>query len=70
MMGRKVAVVVGAGGLGSLTANIVASMTCGSTVMVTLPSFIMLSLGGLLGSSLTTPFRLDGFDQYFSNMPS
>ena len=35
MMGRKVVFVVGAGGLGSLTANIVASMTCGSTVMVT-----------------------------------
>lgn len=30
----------------------------------------MLSLGGLLGSSFTTPFRLDGFVQYFSNIPS
>jgi len=30
----------------------------------------MLSLGGLLGSSMTTPFRLTGFDQYFSKMLS
>jgi hypothetical protein len=38
--------------------------------MVTWPSLVMLSLGGLLGSSISTPFRLDGFVQYFSNMPS
>lgn len=60
----------GAGGFGSLTAYMVASKTCGSTVMVTWPSLTMLSLGGLLGSSMTTPFRLTGLDQYFSKMLS
>jgi hypothetical protein len=48
----------------------VASKTCGSTVMVTWPSLVMLSFGGLFGSSITTPFRFVGFDQYFSNIPS
>lgn len=38
--------------------------------MTTWPSLIMVSLAGLLGSSITTPFRLEGLDQYFSNMPS
>jgi hypothetical protein len=52
-IGRKMASVVGAGagGLGSLMMNMVASNTCGSTVMVTGPTLVMLSLGGLLGSS-------------------
>lgn len=68
MIGRKTG--CGGGGLGSLTANMVASKTCGSTVIVTGPSFIMVSLEGLLGSSMTTPFRLEGLDQYFSNIPS
>ena len=60
----------GAGGFGSLTAYMVASKTCGSTVMVTWPSLTMLSLGGLFASSWTTPFRLTGLDQYFSKMLS
>jgi len=47
-----------------------ASKTCGSTVIVTVPSFVMLSLDGLFGSSMTTPLRLVGLDQYFSNMAS
>lgn len=38
--------------------------------MTTGPSLIMVSLAGLPGSSMTTPFRLDGLDQYFSKMPS
>lgn len=72
MMGRNVACVVGAtgGGLGSLIAHMVASKTCGSMVMVTCPSLDMLSLGGLLGSSMTTPFFFVGLVQYFSKMPS
>lgn len=69
MMGRNVELVVG-GGLGSLTAYRVASRTCGSTVMVTCPILVILSLGGLFGSSFTTPFRFVGFVQYFSNIPS
>lgn len=48
----------------------VASNVCGSIVIVTVPAFVMLSLGGFLGSSLMTPFRLCGFVQYFSNKPS
>lgn len=60
----------GGGGLGSLTANIVASKTCGSTVIVTWPSLTMLSLGGLLGSSMTAPLFFIGFVQYFSNICS
>lgn len=54
----------------SLTMYIVASITCGSSVIVTVPTFCMLSLGGFLGSSLSTPFLLCGFVQYFSNRPS
>lgn len=69
MMGRSVVGAVG-GGFGSLTANMVASKTCGSTVIVTWPSLVMLSFGGLFGSSITTPLRFVGLDQYFSNMPS
>jgi hypothetical protein len=71
-IGRKIAFVVGdgAGGLGSLIVNIVASKTCGSTVMVTDPTLIMLSLGGFFGSSYITPFLLYGLVQYFSKMPS
>lgn len=68
MTGRSV--FGGGGGFGSLTAYIVASKTCGSTVMVTWPSLAMLSFGGLFGSSITTPLRFVGFDQYFSNIPS
>lgn len=41
----------GAGGFGSLTAYIVASKMCGSRVMVTWPTLVILSLEGLLGSS-------------------
>lgn len=71
IMGRNVEFVVGAaGGFGSLMANMTASMTCGSTVIVTVPILVMLSFAGLFGSSLTTPFLLTGFVQYFSNMPS
>jgi hypothetical protein len=69
-MGRSLAGGAGGGGFGSFTANMVASKTCGSTVIVTWPSFVMLSFGGLFGSSCTTPFRFVGFDQYFSNIPS
>lgn len=68
MIGRKVELVVG--GLISLTAYMVASRTCGSIVMVTWPILVMLSLGGLFGSSLTMPLRFVGFVQYFSKMPS
>ena len=56
--------------LGSLTTNIVASIMCGSIAIVRVPTLVMLSLGGFLGSSLTTPFRLWGFVQYFSKRPS
>lgn len=73
MMGRKMAWVVGAGGgggFGSLTAYSVASKMCGSMVIVTGPSLDMLSLGGLLGSSVTTPLRFIGLVQYFSKTPS
>lgn len=38
--------------------------------MVTWPTFIMLSLGGLLGSSAVAPFFFDGLVQYFSKMLS
>jgi hypothetical protein len=69
MMGLKVELLVGVG-LGSLTAYIVASIRWGSTVIVTWPILLMVSLAGLLESSLTTPFRLVGFVQYFSNTPS
>lgn len=37
---------------------------------MTWPILVMLSFGGLLGSSTTTPFFLYGLVQYFSNMPS
>ena len=57
-------------GFGFLTAYMVASMTCGSTVIVTVPTLTMESLDGLLGSSLTTPLRFVGLVQYFSKMPS
>ena len=71
IIGRNVEFVVGAaGGFGSLMANMVASIACGSTVMVTVPILVMLSFAGLFGSSFTTPFLLTGFVQYFSNMPS
>ncbi len=69
MMGRKDELPVGAG-FGSFTAYMVASNTCGSTVIVTWPILVIVSLGGLLESSFTTPFRLVGFVQYFSNTPS
>lgn len=39
-------------------------------MIVTWPIFAILSLGGLWGSSLTTPFRFVGFVQYLSKMPS
>jgi len=58
------------GGLGSFTPYIVASNTCGSTVMVTWPIFTIVSFAGLFASSFAAPFRLLGFVQYFSNMPS
>lgn len=38
--------------------------------MVTWPILVMLSLGGFLGSSWTTPFFLTGLVQYFSKRPS
>lgn len=60
----------GGGGFGSLTANMVTSKTWGSTAMVTWPSLVIVSLPGLLGSSITTPFLLEGLLQYFSKMPS
>lgn len=69
-IGRSVVGGGGGGGFGSLTANMVASKTCGSTVIVIWPILVMLSLGGLFGSSITTPFFLVGLDQYFSKMPS
>ena len=62
MMGRWAGGGAGGGGFGSLTANMVASKTCGSTVMVTWPILVMLSLGGLFGSSMRTPFFLVGFE--------
>lgn len=68
-IGRKVAWVVAAGGLGSLMAHMVASKTCGSMVMVTWPILLMVSLGGFLGSSGAFFFRA-GFVQYFSKRPS
>lgn len=66
IIGRKAELVVG-GGFWYLTAYIVASKMCGSTVIVMVPILVMLSFGGLFGS---TPFRFEGFVQYFSNMPS
>lgn len=70
-MGRELG---GAGGgwagFGSLTTYMVASKTCGSTVMTTWPTLLMLSFGGLFGSSTVAPLRLEGFVQYFSKMPS
>lgn len=45
-------------------------MMCGSIVIVTVPTFDMVSLGGFLGSSLMTPLRLCGFDQYLAKRPS
>lgn len=60
----------GGGGFGSLTAYMVASKLCGSTIMVTFPSFTMLSFGGLFGSSMICPLFLTGLDQYFGNMAS
>lgn len=68
-MGRKTGC-CDAGLLGSLTAYMVASKKCGSREIVTWPTLAMLSLGGFLGSSWTTPFFLVGLDQYFSNRPS
>lgn len=56
--------------LGPLTAYMVASTMCGSMVIVTLPILVMESLGGFLGSSMSTPFFLCGFVQYFSKSPS
>jgi hypothetical protein len=71
IMGRKDELAAGAAGFElSLMPYMVASSTWGSIFRITLPIFCMLSLGGLLGSSLTTPFRLTGFVQYFSKMPS
>ena len=61
---------LGGGGFGSLTANIVASKTCGSQVIVTWPNLTMLSFGGLLGSSITAPLFFMGLVQYFSNICS
>lgn len=58
------------GSLDALTANMVASTMCGSMVMVTVPTLVMLSFGGFLGSSWRTPLRLYGLVQYFSNRPS
>lgn len=43
---------------GSLTIYMVASTTCGSIIMVTRPTFVMVSFGGFLGSSMSTPLRL------------
>lgn len=60
----------GSFGFGSLTVYMVASMMCGSIVIVTVPTFVILSFGGFFGSSLRTPFRLCGFVQYFSKRPS
>lgn len=37
---------------------------------MTWPILVMVSFGGLFGSSTTTPFFLYGFVQYFSNSPS
>ena len=60
----------GGGGFGSFTTYMVASKTCGSTVITTWPTLLMLSLGGLFGSSIRTPLRFEGFDQYFWKKPS
>jgi hypothetical protein len=68
-IGRAVGLGFGRG-LGSFTPYIVASNTCGSTVMVTGPIFTIVSFAGLFTSSFAAPFRLLGFAQYFSNMPS
>ena len=68
MMGRLAGRTVA--GLGSLTPYIVASNMCGSHVMRTWPSLTMDSLGGFFVSSFAAPFRLEGFVQYFSKMPS
>lgn len=57
-------------GLGSRTPYIVASNTCGSTVINTWPSLTMESFDGFFGSSVATPRRFDGLDQYFSKIPS
>jgi hypothetical protein len=57
-------------GFGSLIAYIEASKMCGSTVIVHVPSFVIDSLGGLLGGCSVLPFLFTGFVQYFSNMPS
>lgn len=38
------------GSFDALTANMVASTICGSIVIVTVPTLVMLSFGGLLGS--------------------
>lgn len=46
------------GSFDALTAYMVASTMCGSMVMVTMPTLVMLSLGGFLGSSCRTPLRL------------
>lgn len=70
MMGRNWAGGGGAGAFGSFTANIVASRTCGSIVMVTCPNFIIESFAGLFFSSITCPFLFVGFVQYFSKIPS
>ncbi len=56
-------------GFGSLIAYITASKICGSTVMVQVPSFVIVSFAGLLVKS-GAPFFFVGFVQYFSNMPS
>lgn len=70
IMGLKVELLVVVTALGSFTAYMVASITWGSTVIVIWPILDMVSFAGLLESSLTTPFRLVGFVQYFSNTPS
>lgn len=43
---------------------------CGSMVIVTVPTRVIESFGGFLGSSIMTPLRLCGFVQYFSKRPS
>ncbi len=54
----------------SLTAYIVASKIWGSIVIVTGPSFVIESLGGLFGGASGAPFLFVGLVQNFSNMPS
>jgi hypothetical protein len=56
-------------GLGSLIAYITASKMCGSTVIVQVPSFVIVSFAGLFVKS-GAPFFFVGFVQYFSKMPS